>query len=103
MGGLRMLRRRRRGGGAHSPYRPTGTPGQAVDIVLLGAIVHTVASVAHDRAPADAPWPPAASDVRAVGWAPRRSHIGHVALGRRLRHPGGGQVAYRGEHRIATS
>ena len=51
-------------GAADPQHRPAGPPGHAAHLVLLGALVHAVAGLPHDRAPAHAPRPPPSPHVR---------------------------------------
>ena len=102
LGRLRVLRRRRGRRCPDPEHRPAGPARPAAHVVLLRAVVHAVAGVAHDRPAAHAPRPAAAADVRPAGRARRRGDPRLAAVRRRLRHPGGGQVAHRRERRVAA-
>src|SRR5580704_16838917 len=66
LGRFRLLRRWRGRRGADPQSRQAGTTGQAPDVLLFGTVLHPVTRFDHDGAPADAPWPVAAPDVRAA-------------------------------------
>ena len=103
LGRLRLLRRRRRGRRADAEHRQARAAGPAHDVVLLGAVVHAEPGVAAHRAAADAPRPPPPADVRRARRAAGRGHPRRAPLRRRLRHPGGRQVAPRRERRVAAA
>ncbi len=86
-------------GAADPQHRPAGPPGHAAHLVLLRAVVHAVAGLAHDRPAAHAPRPAAPADVRPARRPRRRGDPARAAVGRRLRHPGRRQVAHGRERR----
>ena len=89
-------------GAADAEHRPARPPGPAAHVVLLRAVVHAVARVADDRPAPDAPRAAAAADVRRGRRAAGRDHDRAAARRRRLRHPGGGQVAHGRERGVAS-
>ena len=74
LGRLRLLRRGRGRRGPHPQHRPAGPTGQAADLLLLGAVVHAVAGVDHDRPPAHAPRAAPSAHVRPARRPRRRGH-----------------------------
>ena len=87
LGRLRLLRRGSRGRRADAEHRPARPRGQAPHELLLRAVVHAVARVAHDRPAADAARPDAPADVRRGRRPAGRGHDRAAALRRRVRRP----------------